>query len=152
MSPSKLKMLKLKASHGEVFEVEEYIAVQSKTIKNMVEDGCADTTIPVVNVDGKTLASVMEWCKIHADEKATADDLKKWDAEFAEKDQAELYDLIMAANYLNIKDLLDLMCWKVADIIKGKQPEEIRKIFNIVNDFTPEENEEIRSQNSWAFE
>ena len=24
-------------------------------------------------------------------------------------------------------------------MIKGKQPEEIRKLFNIVNDFTPEE-------------
>lgn len=29
-------------------------------------------------------------------------------------------------------------------MIKGKTPEEIRKLFNIVNDFTPEE--EVRSQ------
>ena len=27
----------------------------------------------------------------------------------------------------------------VANMIKGKTPEEIRKLFNIVNDFTPEE-------------
>jgi hypothetical protein len=27
----------------------------------------------------------------------------------------------------------------VANMIKGKSPEEIRKLFNIVNDFTPEE-------------
>ena len=26
-----------------------------------------------------------------------------------------------------------------ANMIKGKQPEEIRKLFNIQNDFTPEE-------------
>jgi S-phase kinase-associated protein 1 len=32
------------------------------------------------------------------------------------------------------------LCIKtVANIVKGKTPEEIRKIFNIVNDFTPEE-------------
>ena len=57
-----------------------------------------------------------------------------------------------AANYLNIKGLLDLTCQTVADMIKGKTPEEIRKTFNIKNDFTPEEEEEIRRENQWAFE
>lgn len=70
-----------------------------------------------------------------------------------------------AANYLNIKDLLDLTCLTVANMIKGygtthsvhvspalhhsKTPEEIRKTFNIVNDFTPEEEEEVCSERAW---
>jgi hypothetical protein len=33
----------------------------------------------------------------------------------------------------------DVGCKTVANMIKGKRPEEIRKLFNIVNDFTPEE-------------
>ena len=33
----------------------------------------------------------------------------------------------------------DVGCKTVANMIKGKTPEEIRKLFNIVNDFTPEE-------------
>ena len=33
----------------------------------------------------------------------------------------------------------DVGCKTVANMIKGKSPEEIRKLFNIVNDFTPEE-------------
>jgi hypothetical protein len=57
-----------------------------------------------------------------------------------------------AANYLHIKNLLDLTCQTVADMIKGKTPEEIRKTFNIKNDFTPEEEEEVRRENQWAFE
>lgn len=57
-----------------------------------------------------------------------------------------------AANYLNIKSLLDLTCQTVADMIKGRTPEEIRKTFNIRNDFTPEEEEEVRRENQWAFE
>jgi hypothetical protein len=36
-------------------------------------------------------------------------------------------------------------CKTVANMIKGKTPEEIRKLFNIVNDFTPEE--EVRDLN-----
>jgi S-phase kinase-associated protein 1 len=37
-------------------------------------------------------------------------------------------------------------------MIKGKTPDEIRKKFNIENDFTPEEEEEVRRENQWAFE
>ena len=44
---------------------------------------------------------------------------------------------------MNIKSLLDLTCKTVADMIKGKTPEEIRAHFNIQNDFTPEEEEEV---------
>ncbi len=50
-----------------------------------------------------------------------------------------------AANYMDIKPLLDLTCAKVASMIKGKTPEEIRKVFNIVNDFTPEEEAQARA-------
>ncbi len=42
---------------------------------------------------------------------------------------------------LDTPDILDsdVGCKTVANMIKGKTPEEIRKLFNIVNDFTPEE-------------
>ncbi|KAH7332138.1 hypothetical protein KP509_20G070200 [Ceratopteris richardii] len=66
--------------------------------------------------------------------------------------QHTLLDLILAANYLNIQSLLDLTCQRVADMIKEKTPEEIRRAFNIENDFTPEEEEEVRRENQWAFE
>lgn len=36
-------------------------------------------------------------------------------------------------------------------MIKGKQPEEIRKMFNIVNDFTPEEEAQIKKENVSSF-
>jgi Skp1 family protein with oligomerisation domain len=39
----------------------------------------------------------------------------------------------------------DVGCKTVANMIKGKSPEEIRKLFNIVNDFTPEEEVCIQS-------
>jgi S-phase kinase-associated protein 1 len=35
---------------------------------------------------------------------------------------------------------------------QGKTPEEIRKTFNIKNDFTPEEEEQVRKENEWCEE
>ncbi|XP_021743046.1 SKP1-like protein 1A [Chenopodium quinoa] len=160
------KKVTLKSSDNEQFDVEEIVALESQTIKHMIEDDCADNAIPLPNVTGKILSKVIEYCKKHVDAAAskasaedrsstnsTADDeLKSWDAEFVKVDQNTLFDLILAANYLNIKSLLDLTCQTVADMIKGKTPEEIRKTFNIKNDFTPEEEEEVRRENQWAFE
>lgn len=60
----------------------------------------------------------------------------EWNQKFVDVDQGTLFHLILAANYLNIKTLLDLTCKTVADMIKGKTPEEIRAHFNIQNDFT----------------
>ncbi|KAG6704772.1 hypothetical protein I3843_07G144300 [Carya illinoinensis] len=132
------RKITLKSSDGETFEVDEAVALESQTIKHMIEDDCADNGIPLPNVTSKILSKV--------------EDLKTWDTEFVRVDQATLFDLILAANYLNIKSLLDLTCQNVADMIKGKTPEEIRKTFNIKNDFTPEEEEEVRRENQWAFE
>lgn len=53
---------------------------------------------------------------------------------------------------MNIKGLLDLTCKTVADMMKGKTPEEIRETFHIKNDYTPEEEAEVRRENQWAFE
>ncbi|KAB2603197.1 SKP1-like protein 1A [Pyrus ussuriensis x Pyrus communis] len=141
------KKITLKSSDNEMFEVEEVVAMESQTIKHMVEDGCAGNAIPLPNVTSAILAKVIEYCRKHReDEGATAADGEK------NIDQNTLYDLIMAANYLDIKGLLDLTCQTVADMIKGKTPEQIRTTFNIKNDFTPEEEETIRRENQWAFE
>ncbi|GLI58817.1 hypothetical protein VaNZ11_000564 [Volvox africanus] len=158
MSGTKVKLL---SSDSQMFEVDEEAAFQSQTVKNLVEDAGTDDAIPLPNVSGRILAKVIEYSKYHveaekkgADDKPakTEDEIKRWDEEFVKVDQATLFDLILAANYLNIKGLLDLTCQTVAQMIKGKTPEEIRKTFNIKNDFTPEEEEEVRRENQWAFD
>lgn len=65
-------------------------------------------------------------------------------------DKESFYNLTLAANYMDIKPLLDLCCAKIASLIKGKTPEEIRVNLDITNDFTPEEETALRNENKWA--
>ncbi|KAI4297773.1 hypothetical protein L6164_037641 [Bauhinia variegata] len=159
---SSSKKIILRSSDGETFEVDEAVALESQTMKHMIEDGCAESVIPLPNVTARILSMVVEYCKKHVesaasddkdkDSKSVEESLKTWDADFVKVDRATLFDLSMAANYLDIKSLLDLTCQTVGDIIKGQTPEEIRKTFGIKNDFTPDEEEEVRRENQWAFE
>ena len=61
------------------------------------------------------------------------------------------FGFVHAGNYLHIKNVFDLTCQGVVNIMKGMTPEEIRKSFNIKNDFNHEEEEEIKSQNQSTF-
>jgi len=52
-----------------------------------------------------------------------------WDAHFIDSfDNKQLKELVSAANYMNIRSLLMLSCCKLATLIKGKSPEEIRQL------------------------
>ncbi len=51
--------------------------------------------------------------------------------EFLQVDQETLFELILAANYLDIKGLLEVACKQVAIMIKSKTPEEVRQVFGI---------------------
>lgn len=157
------RTIKLKSSDQETFEVPEPVANQSETIRNMIEDiqDVQNHPVPLPNVKSAILSKVIEYCKYHVEAgerdesekpKKGEEEVKTWDQDFIKVDLNTLYELILAANYLNIKDLLDLCCQTVANMIKGKTPEEIRKLFNIKNDFTPEEEEEVRRENQWAFD
>jgi len=75
--------------------------------------------------------------------------VSRFDADLVDCEQDILFELILIANDLQFKELLDLTCATVASMIKGKTPEEIRKTFNIVNDFTPEEEAQVREENKW---
>jgi len=62
-------------------------------------------------------------------------------------DDGTLFDLILAANYLDIKGLLDITTTYVARLITDlKTPEEIRKRFNIKNDLTQEDLNQIKEE------
>jgi len=157
-------ILELESQEKEKFSVPKKVAIMSELVKTMAEGDKDEKTIPLPNVKAAVLKKVVEWLKHHVDNPAKEIEkpLKsanlsecvsdQWDADFVDVDQELLFELILAANYMDIKPLLDLTCAKVASMIKGKTPEQIRKTFNIQNDFTPEEEEAVRQENKWAEE
>ncbi|KAK5182205.1 hypothetical protein LTR44_005216 [Exophiala sp. CCFEE 6388] len=160
------KNLILQSSDSEDISVEREVAERSVLIKNMVGDlgeEAMEEPIPIPNVNAAVLKKVIEWCQHHkhdppstneddSDSRKKTTDIEEWDQKFMQVDQEMLFEIILAANYLDIKALLDVGCKTVANMIKGKSPEEIRKTFNIQNDFTPEEEDQIRRENEWAEE
>ena len=76
-----------------------------------------------------------------------------WYAKFAEQfDDEKLCIMILGANFLNCQDLLDLLSAKLCLILKEKNVVEIRKFFGASNDFSPDEEGEIKQQNNEAKE
>ncbi|KAH8087492.1 putative negative regulator sulfur controller-3 [Filobasidium floriforme] len=162
-------MVMLTTSDNETYDVEKDVAVRSVLIANMMEDiGDVNAPIPLPNVTSNVLKKVLEYCDYHKSDplpvasdpsadvaeeaRRRTSEVGEWDAKFIQVDQEMLFEIILAANYLDIKPLLDLGCRTVATMIKGKSPEEIRKLFHIKNDFTPEEEAQIRRENEWAEE
>lgn len=134
----------------------------SGTINNLIADCGIDTKIPL-HVEGRILQKVLAFLKHRAENfrqlptegastaGAAPQEPSEWDCAFCDQlDDNELYPLILAANFLAVTCLLEAATKTVAGTIKGKTTEEIRERHNIVNDFTAEEEEEIRKENAWC--
>lgn len=165
MAEKSAQKVSLQSNDGVIIEVDRVVAERSMLIRNMLEDlgdsALSTSAIPIPNVNEAVLRKVIEWCEHHrndppqsgddeVDTRKKTTDIEEWDQKFMQVDQEMLFEVILASNYLDIKPLLDVGCKTVANMIKGKSPEEIRKTFSITNDFTPEEEEQIRRENEWA--
>lgn len=165
MAEPKAEKITLVSNDNIVIEVDRKVAERSMLIKTLMIDlrkeEIESAQIPIPNVNESVLKKVLEWCEHHKDDAPVSSDddsdsrkkttdIEEWDQKFMQVDQEMLFEIILASNYLDIKPLLDVGCKTVANMIKGKSPEEIRKTFNITNDFTPEEEEQIRRENEWA--
>ena len=145
-----MSVVKLVTSEGEKMEVPIDVAARSVLIKGMIDDAGVEEDIPLPNVKKNILTKVVEFCTYlnehpppEIEKPLRSNNLNDvttaYYADFVNLEQEVLFELILAANYLDIKPLLELSCAKVASVIKNKSIQEIRKYFNIENDFTPEE-------------
>lgn len=123
------------------FELPLAQAMMSKLVSNIVEGDADAKDIQVKQVDAATLKLVVTYLKHHNGKEPTeiAKPIRSvkmekivedpWDANFInELKKRQLFQLILGANYMDCKSLLHLGCAKVATMIKGKSPEEIKQI------------------------
>jgi len=146
----------LVSSDGEFFVADESVARRSGVILTVLEDIGDENPIPLLNVPAHVLKKVLEYCDYHRGDALPPPDgewgsgpgtelvrrktvIGDWDKQFIDCDQELLFEIIQAASYLDIKALLDLGCKTVANMMTGKSVEDIRALFHIENDFTPEE-------------
>ena len=147
------QIIKLEANDKTVHEISSKAAKRSKFICDLLAD-FKDTQIQVAEANGPTLKEIVEYLEHYKDdepkdidcpleEDAVMEDLvEKWDLDFVKRsdDLQRLQDLIVAADFMGIESLHDLMISEMACIcIKLGSSEEIIKHFNIEEDITQEE-------------
>ena len=67
------------------------------------------------------------------------DCIDMWDYEYINLSSENIFEIMLAANFMDIKPLLELTCAKIASVIKGKSPKEIQDLLNIESDCIDDE-------------
>jgi len=138
--------------NGQQFKIDRQSAMMCNLVKSIIEGDADAKTIEIKKVSTKILEFITEYLlhhkgKVPAEiakpirsvkmEKIVEDD---WDAKFINgKSKRDIFQIILGANYMDIKSLLHLGCAKIATMIKGKSPEEIKKILS-------EEDDEVKDE------
>ncbi|KAK2654373.1 hypothetical protein Ddye_014229 [Dipteronia dyeriana] len=158
------RIITLESSDGPRFDVPEPIAIQMGTVRSFLEenessgdtDVAARITVPLLNVSSSCLVQIIEYCTNHHQFKvksAPENEVKDYDSGLLKEWSDHMIgEVLLSANYLDMKDLIELTMKGLAERIQNKSPEFISKLFGIENDFTPEEEAKIRQENSFAFE
>lgn len=90
-------------------------------------------------VPADVLELVLKYCYFHTSKKRAkmkAQDSRNWDDEYVRAlNPRRLCELASASYYLEIPHLVEHTCRAIANIISGKDPDQIRDTFQIENDF-----------------
>ncbi|KAF9664503.1 hypothetical protein SADUNF_Sadunf16G0025500 [Salix dunnii] len=98
------RIVRLKTSDEEIFEVEESVATEMVIVKSFLVESPSAGTVPLLNVLAKPFSQFIEFCK----ERIINE---------------ELLDMFNVAKCLVVKDLFDLLRQAVADRIQNKSVE-----------------------------
>ena len=149
------KTLTLTSSDNTKVPIESKAAERSFLLKGLLQDYSDDNEIPMPDIKGDILKKCVEYMTHYKDSEPREiprplpspnllEVTDEWDVNFISGiDLDSVFDVINAANYLDLKPLLDLSCARIASIMKGKSAEEIRSIFNLENDLTEDEIKEF---------
>ena len=139
------KIIKIKTEiDGKIIELSKKAAERSEIIKGMLQDYPDSPELLVKNVKGDDLIKIKEYLEHYEKEepkeverplksKDFKECVNEFDYQFVSKigNYDELKNLILSANFLNIKPLINLLSANIAHKIKGINTSTIRNTFNI---------------------
>ena len=142
-----IKKITLECSDGEKIEISLKAAQKSNLIKGILEDFQDEAqSVRLNNVNSTVFKKIKEYLEHYENEDIQPlerplksqnfkECVNEWDYNFMNVDIDLTFEIISAANYMDIKPLLSLAAAKVATIIKLKTIEDIKKAFNIKKEF-----------------
>ena len=142
----------LVSSDNQKIEIDTESAQKSHLLKGLITDfNSQQEPIQLPDIKYDILKKVVEYLTYYKDKVPKdipkpmpsanlSEVIDEWDVNFINNIELDnVFDLINAANYMDIPSLLDLSCAKIASLMKGKTAQEIRTMFNIECDLTDEE-------------
>ena len=164
MSSSQIILVSMGAPEKIRVSIPDSMVSSLKTVQEMLDDielvGEGPSVIRVPHVeDQKAFDLLIEYMEYDKDNRIEEDlktgqkvPMSPWETEFFSElesldKQPYLFQLISISNYLNYNRLFHTSCQKVANMIEGKTPEQIRKTFNLPDDLTVEEKEKLYAEN-----
>lgn len=147
-------MVSVKTGDNADFQVPLELAVASKTIANMLEDmapgvltgdDLPDEVVPLPNVTSRDMELIVAYWTQRAPDRSVGDFA-------ATLTLTEMWALMEAADYLNITGLFTGLTAYAATLLKDKTPEQMRDVLCVTNDFTPDEEAQIKKECGWALQ
>ncbi|CAB0036169.1 unnamed protein product [Trichogramma brassicae] len=130
-------IIHLKSSDGVIFDLDLSIAKRSGMIKTMIEslgEDYLDEALPLIKIKSNVLKKVIEFATHYKNtpikEDGESRQITEWDKNFLKLDMPILVELVNAANFLDMEDLLHLACRKMRSLINGS-PENIWNTFDL---------------------
>ena len=108
-------MLKLQSSDGQIFTVDAATVKQMVTIQRMIEDlgdEDSDEVTPVPTVKGKVLERIIQWTEYHEIDHEKTEKIA-WYTQYFNIDLKKKFEIIIAADYLEVESLLNESCRNV---------------------------------------
>ena len=134
--------IQISSCEGNIYKISKKAAMRSGIIKGMIEDFPDDISFPMKSIKGNILEKIKEYLMHYKDEEPQkieiplksnnfSECINNWDFNFLGNDIDIIFDLLEAANYMDIKPLHELVSAYLGSNIRGINSNSILKDFEI---------------------
>jgi S-phase kinase-associated protein 1 len=154
--------IQISSMEGNIYNISKKAAMRSGILKGMIEDFPDDVSFPLKSIKGNILEKIKEYLMHYKDEEPQKIEIplksnnfnecvNNWDFNFLGNDIDIIFDLLEAANYMDIKPLHELVSAFLGSNIRGINSNNIFKDFEI-EELTEKEKEQMMNDKKYLEE